>query len=1698
MIIKKVKILSFILIFFSLFISCENLITPRDEKPVQETNTEGENNIKPLYASISGSYQEAGNPDSFESRSAMPQMGSSANQIQYYVIARAENENPVIGNVDVTIRSFFIAGLKINKTWTVELGIKVMNTAADGSIIWVRCFYDISEPVRLTESDFVMRKTLLLKPDSTGRGSVDLSLTVDSSISNLQITLADSQQKAKWDAALAADTAAQIRPEHIKLSNLQSGSYELTLSFYKSGETYPSFTTVQIINVINGLTTDTWVSDGSALISAGVFNLTSTIISDYLASCFYVGNNNTNVTPSDTNEGRAYSPLASVNEAIKRIKNANVSRDYKIFVSKSVAENIKIGGEGADVLPGTAASSITIQGLNKNAADVLMSPYLSTAPCLAIQTDIPVTFTNIKITTSSNTLFGAYNSSAQGGGLYIKTGTDAPGVTLDSGVLIDGCIISGTGARGAGIYLDSGKLTIKNGAKISNNHFPNSSGSGGGIYIKSGAELILSGSFEMPYGGSVTQNDIYVEAADSIKIKNPIIPRAGTSGPMATITPAASFGRGTRIISLYSGSGLSSITPYKNYFAISGSDWFLKASSTDNALVLDSPFYVAGVEGTRQVCTGNGAATGNGTKSAPFATIEQAVNAITALNVRDEYAIYVDGEIIGQQTIPASFTSDKASSLTIQGARGNTSDILSGNRVSGPVLTISSLLPVTIKDLKITGGNNTGNGGGINMISGSTVTLESGALIGGTNESDPTSGSAPANSVTASANYADKGGGIYSEGNLTLKNGSAVIYNYANDGGGICCNGGSLTIEAGAKVNLNGTNTTGGGISITGSEFSMTGGEVCNNISTYGGAGGIYIGGTCPDLMTIDGAEISGNTADEHGDAGGILYDDGEGKTLSITGNTIISGNHCAFEGGGIRIASGVLDLSGGTISNNYSLVTDGRVGGVASIHQSILKLSGSVYIPSGAVINGEFINEPRCNGVRSNHNLIKITGEFIPPSECTDGIIATITPVEYIRGTAIFEAEGNVTDLTPYKDKFALTYEDDGWELKLTPDNTALKLDAPIYVKGTGSSVCTGAAVSDGNGSKSDPFDSIGHALSVMTNKDLDYRIFIDGEVTGSCRLENIKTDGSGTYNAKSILITGAHEIVPGSQRTDIIKQSGFDRVMVINTEVPVTITNLKITGGNTTGYGGGIYQWTNTILTLGDDALIEGNHAGRDGTSDAGGVYVASGATLNIAGNAVVSGNTAGANGTDTHASNVYLDGGVITVTGALVNSKDSTKKANIGVSTSTAPTLTSTILFTTNYIIFNSVAPGTYFTGDQWTVAWGSGTTANEAVLAASGGNITIEPIYQTLTLNVTKSVYLTSDDSKVITFTADNDLIIGSAEGNVSITSCVLTSHGETIPPSSGDKTYYSTGNDTFTFGSDLPTGDYSIDVTASYNGRSYSVSFPVQYKDQLGSKAKTQGKDVGDIVFNDGSTMSYTEYDSLPETIKNELKPKAIAVIFYKGTGLNSGNDTTTVRTLGLGLKQSLKAWCTNSANAYNENITTIQCKKTSGTSGNLLFEDAEANDRNGSNNLEQIAAFLMRNELNPRNDTGVGINSSTTAEAAASLYPAFYFGKNYKNEKIGSETESRIISGSEFETGWYLPTIAELFQIDKNGKYETTRIFDINAVLSALGGESFGNSYLSSSQDCDGAGNANKLMYDGVYNSGKNDGSMQVCCIREF
>ena len=261
---------------------------------------------------------------------------------------------------------------------------------------------------------------------------------------------------------------------------------------------------------------------------------------------------------------------------------------------------------------------------------------------------------------------------------------------------------------------------------------------------------------------------------------------------------------------------------------------------------------------------------------------------------------------------------------------------------------------------------------------------------------------------------------------------------------------------------------------------------------------------------------------------------------------------------------------------------------------------------------------------------------------------------------------------------------------------------------------------------------------------------------------------------------------------------------------------------------------------------------------------------------------------------------------------------------------------------------------------------------------------------------------------------------------------------------------------------------------------------------IGTKAPEVAKEVGDIVFTDGSATPYTE----ELTLTDEQKAAAIAVIFYKGTGLNSDvykgteivgkaiwetGDTKTVRTLGVGLKHNKSglAWCSRSSNAYLKNISTIQCLS-HGNYGEFTF----SGDKNGSDNLEQIESF---DEVD---DTELPEN-----------YPAFYFAKNYKDIATN-------LAGTEYENGWYLPTLAEIFQIFVC-MHDTTNGLNVDSISELCGGDIFNDnnkSYCTSSQFfISEYRNYTFNFYDGGWEATRkidagssNTRPFKVCAIREF
>jgi len=245
-----------------------------------------------------------------------------------------------------------------------------------------------------------------------------------------------------------------------------------------------------------------------------------------------------------------------------------------------------------------------------------------------------------------------------------------------------------------------------------------------------------------------------------------------------------------------------------------------------------------------------------------------------------------------------------------------------------------------------------------------------------------------------------------------------------------------------------------------------------------------------------------------------------------------------------------------------------------------------------------------------------------------------------------------------------------------------------------------------------------------------------------------------------------------------------------------------------------------------------------------------------------------------------------------------------------------------------------------------------------------------------------------------------------------------------------------------------------------------------YKNEYDDNILTAKYSVGDIVLKDGTIIKYGQ------DVTDEQKTNAIAIIFYVG----KENGKLGNRTLGVGLKKNSKAlWCTSDASAAKQKVDSIICNIINDgvTTGKVEYFSEFSGDLDGSDNLTQISEYLTSKNL-------------TDDTSDSSKYPAFYFAKNYK------DTDTKL-TGTSFEDGWYLPTIAELYPISKNQK-------KIYASFDKLGVDRISAQWAdwltSSSQNINKADYSSSIrVSDSLCNYGtkyKDENAVGVCAVRKF
>ena len=195
--------------------------------------------------------------------------------------------------------------------------------------------------------------------------------------------------------------------------------------------------------------------------------------------------------------------------------------------------------------------------------------------------------------------------------------------------------------------------------------------------------------------------------------------------------------------------------------------------------------------------------------------------------------------------------------------------------------------------------------------------------------------------------------------------------------------------------------------------------------------------------------------------------------------------------------------------------------------------------------------------------------------------------------------------------------------------------------------------------------------------------------------------------------------------------------------------------------------------------------------------------------------------------------------------------------------------------------------------------------------------------------------------------------------------------------------------------------------------------------------------VGDFVLKNGTVLSK---DETPES-------GTIAALIVRAAA--DGKPA-----LGVGIVHNQMAWCTKSATGYSTNITSLLGDETTG------YTD-------GSDGWEKLK------------------KACSDAESKTENYPAWNYSLTY--------AEKNSLTGY-LATGWYLPTVAELYTIYQN---KTA----VDSSLSKAGGSQFGTSwYWSCCQNPSDDGYARLLYFGECIMSSyyKHSGSEYVCSVRAF
>ncbi len=478
------------LIFISLiFSSCNNLFDNDNNSSSEVRYVTVSGAINPgaaLPANIASSFTQDTSESGSLARTAFPTSPSISSTSYSYIITAVNTENEEesytgSSSYDDTnsVRSYSIripvteagAGSSNGSKYKIIIEVK------DGEITILK---GESEEFTISLSSPVVTTNVELSAISQGNGllyfgMLSLAVTVDSDsgIDSAKFFYLDSNGNETSANATVSETTYTFETGSISGSTftncLNAGPNSIRYEFYSdSGQLLYSFT--DIANIFNGLTTNTWVKNGSNPWFTTVTDasgkktttcrITKAMVDSLKLTEFYVDSSRTTEDSSASNyttgSGTFINPFENIETAIEVIKQINNgTSDYTINLCSD--QDLSKLTSSLLITPTDKALKLTIQSNPdtdiKYALDGKGESFNS--PLIKISgksvESTKVILKNIIIRRHTNS---AESGSYSGGGLY----------TINAEVVLEDCEISGNSAKyGGGLYTDSSsKISLTN------------------------------------------------------------------------------------------------------------------------------------------------------------------------------------------------------------------------------------------------------------------------------------------------------------------------------------------------------------------------------------------------------------------------------------------------------------------------------------------------------------------------------------------------------------------------------------------------------------------------------------------------------------------------------------------------------------------------------------------------------------------------------------------------------------------------------------------------------------------------------------------------------------------------------------------------------------------------------------------------------------------------------------------------------------------------------------------------------------------------------------------------------------------------------------------------------------------------------------------------------------------------------------